>query len=197
MWRKLRQWSFAPARTTRAQIPRALVASVFAAGLDFAVLVLVVEQARWHPVPAAVLAYLIGGVLQYMLCAAWVFPAAPANLASGYLGFLALSLVGLGITGVTIAVLHDFAHVNYALAKIVALGFSFPEQIRASNIAATGATRRCVKQRPVGRQSCDGFATEWQRVWMGTSPARTARRIGSSWIRKSTLRPSGTSSTHS
>ena len=64
MWRKLRQWSFAPARTMGAQIPRALVASVFAAALDFAVLVLLVEQARWHPLPAAVLSYLIGGVLQ-------------------------------------------------------------------------------------------------------------------------------------
>ena len=125
MWRKLREWSFAPARTMGAQIPRALVASVFAAALDFAVLVLLVEQARWHPLLAAVLSYLIGGVLQYILCACWVFPAAPASLAAGYLGFLALSLVGLGITGVTIAVLHDFAHVNYALAKIVALGFSF------------------------------------------------------------------------
>src|ERR1700720_2784803 len=125
MWRKLRQWSFAPARTTRAQIPRALVASVFAAALDFAVLVLLVEQVRWHPVPAAVLSYLIGGVLQYILCASWVFPTAPANLASGYLGFLMLSLVGLVITRVTIARPHDFAHVNYAFAKVVALGFSF------------------------------------------------------------------------
>jgi putative flippase GtrA len=80
---------------------------------------------RWHPVPAAVVGYLVGGVLQYILCASWVFPTAPQNFAAGYLSSLALSLVGLGITGVTIAVLHDFAHVNYAIAKVVSLAFSF------------------------------------------------------------------------
>src|SRR5262245_39421803 len=110
MWRKLREGSFAPARTTRAQVPRALVASVISACLDFAVLVFLVEQMRWHPVPAAVVGYLVGGVLQYILCASWVFPNAPQNFATGYLSSLVLSLVGLAITGVTIAVLHDFAH---------------------------------------------------------------------------------------
>lgn len=125
MWQKFCAWSFAPALTTRAQIPRALVTSVLSAGLDFAILVVLVEQARWHPVPASVIAYLIGGVLQYALCASWVFPNAPASIVSGYLSSLLLSLVGLVITGITIAVLHDLAHINYAWAKIVALGFSF------------------------------------------------------------------------
>jgi putative flippase GtrA len=107
------------------QVPRALVVSVLAAALDFGLLVLLVEGAGWSPQAAAVVSYLVGGVLQYVLCAVWVFPAAPQNVATGFAAFTFLSLVGLAITWATIAGLHDLAHVNYAVAKVVALGLAF------------------------------------------------------------------------
>jgi putative flippase GtrA len=114
-----------PVESTLLQVPRALVASGLAAALDMGLLVLLVEQVGWQPLAAATLSYLIGGVLQYVLCAVWVFPAAPQSAALGFTAFTVLSLVGLGITWATIAVVHDLAHVNYALAKIVALGLAF------------------------------------------------------------------------
>jgi putative flippase GtrA len=107
------------------QVPRALVASTLAATLDFGLLVVLVECAGWSPQVAAVASYLIAGVLQYALCALWVFPAAPQNVSTGFAFFTFLSLVGLGITWATIGVLHDGAHVNYLSAKIVALGLAF------------------------------------------------------------------------
>jgi putative flippase GtrA len=125
MLKKLRQWGLAPAHSVLLQIPRALLASVICAVLDFGLLVLLVEQGGWNPVPAAVVGYLAGGVLQYVLCACWVFPAAPLKAATGFVAFTVLSLVGLGITWVTMATLHDLFHVNYALAKVVALGLAF------------------------------------------------------------------------
>jgi putative flippase GtrA len=115
----------APAEGTLLQVPRALVASVIAAALDMGVLVLLVSGAGWHPLPAATLSYLLGAGLQYVLCAVWVFPAAPQSAAQGFAAFTILSLVGLGITWLTIALLHDLAHFNYALAKVVALGLAF------------------------------------------------------------------------
>jgi putative flippase GtrA len=114
-----------PAEDTVRQIPRALVASVLAAALDMGLLVLFVSGAGWQPLPAATLSYLAGGILQYLLCALWVFPAAPQNATLGFTAFMFLSLVGLGITWVTIALLHDGARLNYALAKIAALGLAF------------------------------------------------------------------------
>jgi putative flippase GtrA len=107
------------------QVPRALAASTLAAALDFALLVLLVEAAGWSPTAAAVASYLIAGVLQYALCAAWVFPTAPQNLSAGFATFTLLSLVGLAITGATVSGLHEGAHVNYVVAKVVALGLAF------------------------------------------------------------------------
>jgi len=114
-----------PAAETLVQIPRALVASVMAAALDMGILVLLVSGVGWHPLPAATVSYLAGGVLQYLLCAVWVFPAATQSASQGFTTFMILSLVGLGITWLTIGVLHDLAHWNYALAKVIALGLAF------------------------------------------------------------------------
>jgi putative flippase GtrA len=106
-------------------VPRALAASCLAGGLDFVTLVALVQCAGWGPLPAATASYFLGGVLQYLLCATWVFPAAPESVATGYAVFTALSLVGLGITCAAMAVFHDLAHLNYAVAKIIALAVSF------------------------------------------------------------------------
>jgi putative flippase GtrA len=119
------KWVLAPTNHTALQVPRAIVVSVFAAALDFGVLVLLVERFAWSPVPAAVVSYLLGGVLQYVLCAWWVFPASPQNLTIGIVAFTVLSLVGLGITWATIGVLHDSLQVNYVAAKFAALGLAF------------------------------------------------------------------------
>src|SRR4051812_47204698 len=62
------------------QVPRALIASCLAAALDFGILILLVERAGWNAQAAVVAGYLVGGVLQYVLCALWVFPAAPQNV---------------------------------------------------------------------------------------------------------------------
>lgn len=107
------------------QIPRALVASGLAAAVDFGLLVAMVEFARWNPVWAAVVSYCAGGVVQYVLCAIWVFPYAPRNAALGFFYFTVLSLVGLLITWVTMSVAHGVAGMHYVTAKIVSLGLSF------------------------------------------------------------------------
>lgn len=114
-----------PVQTTLGQVPRALAASVVVSSLDVLLLIGFVEKLHWHPLPASVVSYLTGGVLQYILCSVWVFPAAPGNHAIGFLAFTLLSLVGLGITWLTMYGLHVQGHLNYALAKFIALGFSF------------------------------------------------------------------------
>jgi putative flippase GtrA len=107
------------------QVPRALVASVLAASVDFGLLIVLKEGAGWDPVLAAVVSYLVGGVVQYVLCACWVFPNAPQSVAVGFAAFTFLSLVGLAITYATMTVLCGWGQVNYAVAKIAALGLAF------------------------------------------------------------------------
>jgi putative flippase GtrA len=123
--RRLRRWATAPVESTLVQVPRALVVSVLALMLDVGLFELLIRQLGVHAVPAAVVGYLAGGVVQYILCSWWVFPASPSNHAVGFLTFTLLSLVGLGITCAVVYALHDLAHLNELLAKVVAVGLAF------------------------------------------------------------------------
>ena len=113
-----------PTENTLLQMPRALVASCLAAALDVGLLVLFVERFSWNPAAAAVLGYLVGVVLQYVLCSVWVFPTSPENNA-GFLAFALFSLVGLGITWGALATLCDIGGFPYPVAKFAALGLAF------------------------------------------------------------------------
>ena len=75
-----RQLARALARALARVLPRALVASALAALLDLVVLVVLVQAFGWHPLFAVTVSYLLGGVLQYILSALWVFPAAPQRI---------------------------------------------------------------------------------------------------------------------
>jgi putative flippase GtrA len=119
---QLKKWLADPVESWFIQVPRALVASVLAAGIDCAFLFFLVEIAGWERVPAAIVGYLAGGVAQYVLCSYWVFPGAPQNAATAFLTFTLLSLFGLVITWATMAAL---ARVHLSLAKLVALGLAF------------------------------------------------------------------------
>jgi putative flippase GtrA len=123
--KRLKRCLAEPVESLFAQVPRALLASALSAAVDFGVLCFLVEFAAFHPVPAAVIGYFAGGVLQYVLCSLWVFPGSPQNAATGFLAFTILSLVGVGITWLTMAGLYDVAHIHYSFAKVGALGLAF------------------------------------------------------------------------
>jgi putative flippase GtrA len=122
---QVKKWLAEPVESWFVQVPRALLASLLAAAVDIGFLFFLVEIAGSQPLPAAIGGYLAGGVLQYLLCSLWVFPGTNQSAAAGFLAFTVLSLVGLGITWLTMAALVDFAHIHYSLAKVVALGLAF------------------------------------------------------------------------
>jgi putative flippase GtrA len=125
MFAKIKSLLADPVHSTLLQVPRALAASGLAFLLDFGLLVIFVERLQFTPAAAAVISYLAGGVVQYVLCARWVFSAAPESVTFGVVAFILLSLVGLGITWLTMVVLCDLNHVNYMAAKITSIVFSF------------------------------------------------------------------------
>ena len=122
--RNLKYWLFQPVDRVVLQVPRALLASVLSALLDCATMVFLVEVCSWQPLSSAIFSYLLGGVLQYVLCSVWVFPNSPSNKAASFLTFTVLSLGGLGITWGVMAVGARLL-VPYGLAKVLALGLAF------------------------------------------------------------------------
>ena len=120
---KLKHWIADPVESVFLQVPRALAASVVALVVDFAILEFCVRIVGMSAVPGAILGYLAGGVLQYVLCSMWVFSRRKGD--AGFIAFTLLSLVGLGITWIVIAVAHDWAGTPIEAAKIVAVILAF------------------------------------------------------------------------
>lgn len=120
----VKKWVAEPVESIFIQVPRAFVASVLAAVLNLAIVVGLVELVGVHPLPASVIGYLAGGVLQYVLCSVWVFSNAPRSHAVGFVTFTLLSLVGMGIT-VGVMAVYGRLHMPYQLANVAAMGLTF------------------------------------------------------------------------
>jgi putative flippase GtrA len=122
---KLKQVVADPVESIALQVPRALAVSVLALAVDFAVLELCVRILGTAAIPAAVIGYLVGGVVQYVLCSLWVFSTSLKNDALGFMAFTILSLVGLGITWIVMLVVHDWWAFSVEFAKFGAVGLAF------------------------------------------------------------------------
>jgi putative flippase GtrA len=122
---KLKQVVADPVESIAFQVPRALAVSVLALAVDFAILELCVRIFGVAAIPAAVIGYLVGGVVQYVLCSLWVFSTSLKNDALGFMAFTVLSLVGLGITWVVMLVVHDWWSFPVEIAKFGAVGLAF------------------------------------------------------------------------
>jgi putative flippase GtrA len=122
---RLARLLLAPAGSLLLQLPRALVVSVLAMFVDVALLFVLVQGFGMGAIPAAIIGYLTGGVVQYVLCSVWVFPDAPRSVTVGFVAFTILSLGGLGITALTIQLLHTTWGLSLTLAKFAALGLAF------------------------------------------------------------------------
>jgi putative flippase GtrA len=124
---KLKQLVAGPVESIFLQVPRALAVSVLALAVDFGILELCVRVFDMPAIPSAIIGYLAGGVLQYVLCSWWVFSTSVKNDALGFVAFTILSLVGLGITWLVMLVAHEWANapVEFAKGGAVALAFAW------------------------------------------------------------------------
>lgn len=124
MYAKVKQLIADPVESIALQVPRALVVSVFALAIDLG-LYAAFLYVGMPALMAALIGYLAGGVLQYVLCSLWVFSTTLKNDALGFVAFTVLSLVGLAITELVIAVLHGWMDIHPYPAKIAAVGLAF------------------------------------------------------------------------
>lgn len=123
--RRAPAWLLAPTQRSFLQVPRAFVASCLAAAVDFGVLVLLIELVRVPVMASVVVGYLVGGVVQYVLCCFWVFSVVPTRIVTSFLAFTVLSLGGLLITAAVMEILNGHLGLHYSLAKVCALGGAF------------------------------------------------------------------------
>ena len=122
---KVKAWVADPVESVFLQVPRALAASVLALIVDFAILEFCVHIVGLPAVPSAILGYLVGGVLQYVLCSLWVFSTSLKSDAAGFAAFTILSLVGLAITWIVMLIAHDRAGLPVEVAKVGAVSLAF------------------------------------------------------------------------
>jgi putative flippase GtrA len=123
--KKLKRWLADPVESIFLQVPRALAASVLALAVDFVILELCVRIIGMPAVPSALIGYLAGGLLQYVLCSLWVFSTSIKSDAVGFLAFTVLSLVGLGITWIVVLVGHEWLGLPVEVAKAAAVSLAF------------------------------------------------------------------------
>ena len=74
-----------------------------------------------HYLLATALAFAISVVANYFMCAYWVFQGADVKNVGVKAGFLATSLIGLGLNELFMYLLVDLAHVPVMLAKLIAV----------------------------------------------------------------------------
>lgn len=118
------------------------LASAVALAVDLALLETLVNLAGWHYLPAASLAFIVGGCVAYLVSTRWVFGyrrVGSAPLELGY--FLLLGVAGLCVNAGALYVAVGAAGINLAVAKLLAAGCTF---------ATNFALRRQVLFSPAG-----------------------------------------------
>jgi len=100
-----------------------LFAAVGAAAtlVQYSVLVALVELVRVKPVPAAVLAYMCGALVSYLLNSRFTFGETKTAFGKGLIKFLIVNVIGLGLNTLIFTILVK-AQIQYILAQMAATG---------------------------------------------------------------------------
>lgn len=90
--------------------------------VDFGVTWLCKEKFKWNKYIANSLGFIFGATNNYLWNRIWTFQSTNANIPVEYIKFLLVSLIGLGLSNLTVYFLHEKLKLNFYLAKIVAIG---------------------------------------------------------------------------
>lgn len=94
--------------------------------LDFGILFLLTHRGGMHAVPASVVSFMAGTVLNYYLCTFWIFKVrAVANRHLEMTYYLIITGVGLGINAVLIWLCTSYFGYDVMLSKLAATAVTF------------------------------------------------------------------------
>ncbi len=110
---------FSPTASVKGQLVRSVASSALSFGLDFFVLAILVEGAGLRPALATAMSFTAGTGLNYLLCAAWIFPRAGIpHRGREALSFFFFSAIGLGLNAGGMALLVGRFSLPYLPARV-------------------------------------------------------------------------------
>lgn len=89
--------------------------------IDYGCMVLFVKAFSLHYLLATALAFLLSVIVNYIMCAYWVFKGANTKDRGVQAGFIVTSLIGLGLNELIMLLLVDALHIHYAVSKLIAV----------------------------------------------------------------------------
>jgi putative flippase GtrA len=112
-------------QTMQSPILRQFIQYVLVGGgafvVDFAVLFLLTDKAGLHYLTSATAAFLVGLLVNYALCIAWVFDVrAIANRGHEFAIFASIGIAGLALNNGLMYAFTDLAGFHYLLSKFIA-----------------------------------------------------------------------------
>ena len=94
--------------------------------IDFGVLIILTEHFGLHYLISAAISFLAGQVWSYLLCTSWIFAKVKIRShVSGFSAFLAIAVIGLGITELFLWYFTEELGLYYLYSKIIASFVSF------------------------------------------------------------------------
>lgn len=105
------------------QFLRYVVVGGIAFAVDFGSLYLLTELAGIHYLVSALIAFVLGLIVNYLLSKSWVFDRRSMNdAATEFLVFAAIGVVGLGLNEMILWILSGKMHIHYMAGKAVSAG---------------------------------------------------------------------------
>lgn len=90
--------------------------------VDFGVTWLCKEKLRWNKYLSNSLGFILAATNNYLWNRWWTFQSQNQAVAREYISFVLIALVGLGLNNLIIYLLHERAHLNFYLSKLIAIG---------------------------------------------------------------------------
>lgn len=89
--------------------------------IDYGLMILLKETFGMHYLLATTLSFIVSVVVNYLLCAYWVFQGTDTKSGGVKLAFIVTSGIGLGLNALFMYLFVDVMHINYMIAKIISV----------------------------------------------------------------------------
>lgn len=89
--------------------------------VDFGVTWLCKEKLRWNKYLSNSLGFILAATNNYCWNRLWTFQSESPAVAREYMSFVLIALVGLGLNNLIIYLVHERAHLNFYLSKLIAI----------------------------------------------------------------------------
>jgi putative flippase GtrA len=113
--------SFERPANLQSQFARFAFTGALTAGLDFLLLILLVERFSIQYLLAGGVSFVAAVALNYVISRAWVFKGSQYSLPTEFLGFFATSGLGLGLNQLILWVFVGSLSIDYRISKAVSI----------------------------------------------------------------------------